>query len=229
MQNLSILSLAMTLTLTSVECRSEPLTCNPNIGRVNSRISCLTQLVDALNEGVASLRSELSRYATSAELSDYVRTSDLNRQLSSLQSELSRYATSAELSGYVRASDLNKQLSSLKSELSKYSRSAVSSGASARPLAPEEKVASREKIGSLALCGVYQNVSNSGTVLRERRSVATLRDELGLNYSTTTPGLLAFDTQLEIAPASQTADGEAIGGCMPGELAWLRREPSDAE
>ena len=197
MQRLSILSLAMILTLASVECRSQPLTtsCDPNIGRVNSRIACLAKRIDVLNERVVSLQSELGRYATSAELSDYVRRSDLNRQQSSPKSEVNQYL-----------------------------RSMAGAGAAARPVAPPEK------IGSLALCGAYPSESsNTGTALRERRSVATLRDEFGLDYSVTTPGLLAFDARLEVAPALQSSDAEAIGGCMPGERAWLRQELSDTE
>lgn len=58
-----------------------PLTCNPNKGSTNARVQCLMKMIHSLNEKVTSLESELAQYSKSAELSAYLRRSDLDALL----------------------------------------------------------------------------------------------------------------------------------------------------
>lgn len=58
-----------------------PSQCNPNVGRASSRNRCLIEIVHSLNSRVSSLEAELSNAKQGADLSAYMRRSELDAVL----------------------------------------------------------------------------------------------------------------------------------------------------
>jgi hypothetical protein len=56
--------------------------CNPNTGRTSARIDCLNKMTHALSDKIDSLQTGLAQNSKRADLSDYIRQSDLNNFLS---------------------------------------------------------------------------------------------------------------------------------------------------
>lgn len=56
--------------------------CNPNVGRPDASIECLTKVVHSLNDEMRSLQTKLDGYAKLIDLSAYLRRSDFDNVLS---------------------------------------------------------------------------------------------------------------------------------------------------
>ncbi len=55
--------------------------CNPNTGRASARIDCLNRMTRALSDKIDSLQVKLAQNSKPADLSDYIRRSDLDNAL----------------------------------------------------------------------------------------------------------------------------------------------------
>src|SRR5664279_3885731 len=56
-------------------------TCNPNTGRATDRIACLNKMTRALSDKIDSLQTMLAQSPKPADLSGYIRRSDLDNYL----------------------------------------------------------------------------------------------------------------------------------------------------
>ena len=76
------ITIAFILVLTfPVTAQPSTSNCDPNIGRMKEKVLCLSKLVHVLNERVSSLEARHGESAKTADLSAYLKASDLDDRL----------------------------------------------------------------------------------------------------------------------------------------------------
>ena len=91
-------------------------TCNPNTGRATDRITCVNKIARALSDKVDSLQTALAQNLKPADLSDYVRRSDLDSFLdayvkynSPLAMNVASDPSTSQTTGSCLAADLDQE------------------------------------------------------------------------------------------------------------------------
>ena len=91
-------------------------TCNPNTGRATEKIACLNKISRALSDKIDSLQTALSQNLKRADLSDYIRRSDLDSFLdgyvkynSALAINVASDPSTSQTTGSCLAADLDQE------------------------------------------------------------------------------------------------------------------------